>query len=363
MKNIITILFIFFNVTFSNAQDDCETYIDFMTEAVEQKDIKKAISDMKAYIACNEENLGKENFILKNMESISYILDKKEDKYIVKLKDENIAILDEKFNSIFTFQDKNLKYINYTEGYIRMFKWDAVENFRYFLYDLQGKVINKIGFNYLDNFCDDYALFRESSGKMGDFNRTGYVDKNGSLNYLDKYFEVYPYRSNVAIVELRNDRNKFNFIDKDFNEILKKPIELSLFTPFYDNIAFIVFENGKRATIDTSGSIKYIPKNVEIISPFSNNVAIAKSNNKLGLIDKDFNEITGFIYDNIKNDSFFLKPVSDCLADWCRIMSKYYGWTSREFIVRKKVELNFDFFEVTKDNKSLKIDKQGDIVN
>ena len=106
MKKIITILFVFLTITLSNAQNDCETYIDFMTESIENYNTNKAKEEMKAFIACKEESLGSDNPIIDTLNEIDYFLTNFVDgKIIAKSKNNYCLVLD--------FHLKTLNKINY----------------------------------------------------------------------------------------------------------------------------------------------------------------------------------------------------------------------------------------------------------
>lgn len=362
MKKIILIS-IFCYSLFSSAQENhCQEFIDKMAKEIEFRNIDKAKTYMKGFITCKEENLGVDNPILKKMEKISYILNRTDYQTIIaKLTNEKTAIIDFEFNILFTIENDKLIFVNTSNGFYKFFNKNDET---YLYYDSNGSQLGNKSFNFLDNFSEDLALFNLfNANKVLIY---GYLNSKGELFYLDeKYGMAFPFQEDVAIVvlnssHLKSKDIKYNFINKDYEPILKKSLDLIICSPFYNGYSLVITKGKESRTgiMDKQGNLMFPPENIELLTPFDKGVAIASKDGKKGLVDLNFNPITGFIFTRMSGGNN-LNSTSVCIYDFCRLQSKFYDYVQDGIVQKTKKKFEFTSFEVKIDNNYTNINAYG----
>lgn len=225
----------------------------------------------------------------------------------------------------------------------------------YVLKDTNGKVLTKMAY-------DSYGKNFESKGllcvKKGD--RYGYIDKAGKEVLPCKYYSCYDFHDGMAIVSIidTNNNEKYGYIDDSGKEVV--PCIYEKVEDFNDGIACVYLEyNGwggpnKSCIIDKKGNVLDIP-----FKNYSEGIAIYKSDDKYGYVDKYDKKITPCIYD--RADSF-----KDGLAHVNRGgKGGFIDKSGKEIVpcVYNSVHsFHDDMLRVVKDGKTGYVDRSGKLI-
>ena len=172
--------------------------------------------------------------------------------------------------------------------------------------DNAGNVIVDPIYYWAEEFYDDRALVRKSPG--GDY---GYINNKGNEVIQCKYFEAYSFSNGAALVYLADytDADMWSYIDKDGNLLFNKTFPLA--RSFKEEYA-VVLKEGYGFPVPPEYDIQkkwaYINKNGEFASDmvfeeaedFFNGYACVKNNGKWGILNKKFELVIPYQYDEIK---------------------------------------------------------------
>jgi len=215
---------------------------------------------------------------------------------------------------------------------------DGIYLHKYGVLDTKGNIVVPFNYSNINYFHEGLAAFREHNGN------TGYMDKNGNIQFYNKYkakndFFLKDFYDGLAIES--NKKGKLGYINKKGKTVV--PYIYKTATNFHEGVAIvskdedkfdtIIDTNGKEvfsgigiydkiynfydglAQVHKNGKMGYINKSGELVIPciydityeFNEGVAIVQNNRKVGAIDKKGNIIIPIIYDNMfyyKNNAF-----------------------------------------------------------
>ncbi len=180
-------------------------------------------------------------------------------------------------------------------------------NGRWGYMNAQGEVIVEPEYVEADTFSDGLALVRKSPGADGQY---GYIDQNGNVVIPCSYYMAYPFHSGAALVSLatHTDEDRWTYIDKNGNRLFEK--EFILARSFSEDYAVVLKEGygfpvppdidipKKWSYIDKSGNFA-TELDFEEARGFCNGYAMVKNDGKWGVIDKDFNLVVPYQYNDI----------------------------------------------------------------
>ncbi len=258
--------------------------------------------------------------------------------------------------------ESDLHLVDISNGFLRFYKYEENAKGKYFYYKLDGtKLVNK-AYSSLSAFFEGMAVFIET-GERNEIGKTGFINTDGNIIYMDDYLLISPFLNGYAVVY---NHDGYNFINKSFNPLLKKSLDVKYITPFFHGVSvFYDRKNGKGSfgVVYTDGSIVFIKKDKEIRTSFIDGVAIIKENKtgKFSLIDTNLNEITGFKYELLTGSSLILQDPL-CSYDFCDIVGTYFEsvyYSSKHSQYTTKSE---DIYFAKYDNKSFYINSKGECV-
>lgn len=174
--------------------------------------------------------------------------------------------------------------------------------------DKEGNVVVYPEYFETNNFSNGLGLVRSSEGQDGNY---GYVNNKGEVVIPCIYPYAESFSDGVALVNVSNrtDTDMWKYIDINGNYISNNSFKLP--HNFSEGYAVVLKEgysypvsNGK----DIPKKWSYINKNGEFATDlifdeaedFCNGMAVVKNYGKFGIIDKNFNTLIDYKYDNIK---------------------------------------------------------------
>lgn len=285
MKNKLILVFIL-NFLIVKAQNQCDRYLDFMASSIEKEEIDKAKSDMKAFVACNEENLSSKKYSnFKIINSMDFMF-KFGDKFIVCKSDSKVDNF--KTNYKYWVLDKDYKIIKQLH-YDRIIK--GLENqlivsikkynksndikFETGIIDENLNIVVPLNFYSISIFNQNYIT---SKGEVYWSLKNGLIDKNGKT-LLEPIYKIYKLYEGISRISIDN---KEGFIDSNGKIII--PIEFdnyhswdnnystnTLSSNFIDGLA-IVYKSKKFGYIDKNGN-PVVPIEFDDIQLFSEGLA------------------------------------------------------------------------------------------
>lgn len=179
------------------------------------------------------------------------------------------------------------------------------ENDKWGYKDMDGNVVIENIYYSAGEFNDGLAMVSKSPGP----NRLcGYIDEKGTEIIPCQYYMAYDFNEGVACVSLaeHTDEGRFTYIDKSGKQIFDK--EFAWAGSFYDGYALVLKEGAilspvpkKYSYIDKSGEYA-TDLNFDDALRFFNGFACVKSGEKWGIIDKNFDFVVSYIYEEINVD-------------------------------------------------------------
>ena len=320
MKTTKLTLIIFLAFIFSKLvqAQDCNVWLDNMATEVESGNTGEAVKAMKWFVNCKGNELGLENPIIKNLETIGYIGRFDNGHAVCVLKGgkyTRYAIINESFTEI-TPMENYFHILDFSEGMA------AAKP------DFNGKwgYIDGLGKEIISARYDEAAKFSGGLAAVKSNGKWGYIDRTGNQVIPFKFEEAGNFSENHSIVKYQG---KYRIIDSAGNETMdlkydrteildtgsalvsrKKekglinssgyevaPLEkYSDISTFFEGLARVNL-NGKRGFIDQRGNLAIAPE-YEEGNIFKEGFAAVKLNGKWGFIDRNGKEIIPFIYDD-----------------------------------------------------------------
>lgn len=176
--------------------------------------------------------------------------------------------------------------------------------------DKGGNVVVWPQYYEAEEFSNGLGLVRLSSGQDGNY---GYIDNTGKIVIPCIYPYANSFSDGVALVNLSNctDNDIWRYIDTHGNYLFSNTVDLP--GDFHDGYAVALKEGYSfpvPSSIDVPKKWSYIDKSgyfvtdktFEEASDFCNGYACVKNNGKWGIIDKNFDTVVSYVYDDIKYD-------------------------------------------------------------
>ena len=174
--------------------------------------------------------------------------------------------------------------------------------------DKEGNVVVFPEYFEANNFSNGLGLVRSSEGQDGNY---GYINTKGEVVIPCIYPYAESFSDGVALVNVSNrtDTDMWKYIDINGNYISNNSFKLP--HSFSEGYA-VVLKEGYSYPVSNDKDIpkkwSYINKNGEFATDltfdeavdFCNGMAVVKNNCKFGIIDKNFNTLIDYKYDNIK---------------------------------------------------------------
>lgn len=180
-------------------------------------------------------------------------------------------------------------------------------DYKYGFADENNNVVIEPIYSYAEEFSEKRALVCKNPNASGEF---GFIDENGEEVIPCIYYNAESFRDGAAVVSLaeNTDEGKYIYIDKEGNRLFDREFDAAW--SFSEGYAVVLKEG--RLFPRTKGSElpkwSYINKEGEYATEldfedagtFSNGYASVKNNGKWGIINRNFELVIPYKYDEIK---------------------------------------------------------------
>lgn len=249
MKTFITTLALLITTLFFAQEDSCQEFLDKMSLAVEKNEIENAKLFMKGFIVCKEENLGKDNKIVKSFDQMEYLNKLDNGNFLSKLKSGGFLILDKHFNLKKQIIVKEIgKFINnvavvkndyYNHGVI-----DSNGNF---IFECKYKPINHYFINNTNYYLiNNNILYKETDEIYNSGKTIKIVNNKNFLAYVKENLTT----QNDIFLKILDFEGKDIF---NFQKVEK------IYHNKYQDLFYLYYGDDRIAVANTNGNI-IIPK-------------------------------------------------------------------------------------------------------
>ncbi len=188
-------------------------------------------------------------------------------------------------------------------------------------------------------------------------NKIGFINRNGEYIIPFKYDDVELMNGFYFKVSIKN---KYGLLNKYGQEVT--PIKYDFIENFNKGYSIFLL-NDKWGIIDSTGKEVTPIKYEKVFNHFNEGIALAKMNDKYGFIDKMGKELSGFIYDEadyfINGTSIIKKDDKVCLIDkdFNLIKELKINFESIKLYSSTNLELLKDFIKFTTENNIFRVEQ------